>query len=315
MPCYHPLTGYRARYLTKNGKRPIVFNASQGFQDLPIEVPCGRCIGCRLDYSRQWAVRCTHEASLHEDNCFITLTYNSDNLPESNSIDKRELQLFFKKLRKAIYPTKVRYFACGEYGEQNRRPHYHSILFGWTPPDLQIHTIKNGNILWKSEYLEKIWSKGFCIIGQVTFESAAYVARYSTKKINGDEAEEHYKSVNEDTGEILQLQPEFSLMSRGSGKQDDSPKWRYGIGRAWFEEFKNDTNKDFITVRGNKSGLPKYYDKLLEKEDEEEFLKRKKKRRYRAKKNGEDNTLDRLRVKEKVKRAQITFLKRDFEGS
>jgi hypothetical protein len=304
MPCYKPIQGYRSKYLSKNGKRPIVFSPNSGFKDMPVTVPCGRCIGCRLEYSRQWAVRCMHEAQCHDANAFITLTYAPEHLPSDHSIHKEELQKFFKRLRKELGDVKIRYFACGEYGEQNNRPHYHAIIFGTDFPDKQIHTKKNGNVLYRSATLEKVWTLGHSLIGEVTFESAAYVARYVTKKFKGDEDEknEHYKIVDPETGEIHQQEPEFCLMSR-----------RPGLGREWLEKFKGDTDKDFITLRGKKMKLPKYYDSVIEMEDEIAYQYRKGKRRRQAKENEADNTYERLSVKEHVKKAQIAFLKRDIE--
>ena len=117
MACYTPLKGYRSTELTKNGKRKIVFNRNHGFADLPVTVPCGQCIGCRLERSRQWAIRCTHEASLWEKNCFITLTYNDENLPKDGSLDVTHFQKFMKRLRKK-HGAGIRFYHCGEYGDK-----------------------------------------------------------------------------------------------------------------------------------------------------------------------------------------------------
>lgn len=302
MPCYYPLTGYRSKSLTPNGKRAIVFNPTLGYRDMQVQVSCGQCIGCRLEYSRQWAIRCVHELQMHNESSFVTLTYNNDNLPADNSISKRELQLFIKKLRK-VTENKIRYYACGEYGDQNNRPHYHLIIFGESFNDKTVHSESNGNILYRSEMLEKIWTKGYSLIGEVTFESCAYVARYVMKKHKGKDSPEHYEILDKQSGEIHQQIKEFSLMSR-----------RPGIGKTWFEKYSDDTNKDYITIRGQKMSLPKYYDALLEQtEEQESFEKRKGKRRQQAKKRKHDNTTERLAVKEAVKKAQIKFLQRTIE--
>jgi hypothetical protein len=319
MPCYKPITGYRSKFVNpKTGKRGIVFSSDSGYQDMQVTVPCGRCIGCRLEYSRQWAVRCMHEAQCHDANAFITLTYAPEHLPSDHSIHKEELQKFFKRLRKELGDVKIRYFACGEYGEKNNRPHYHAIIFGYDFKDKIVHTkTKNGDLLYRSPLLEKVWKKGHSLIGHVTFESAAYVARYVTKKFKGGkegEKEEHYKIVDPETGEIHQLEPEFCLMSR-----------RPGLGKKWLEKYKGDTDKDFITLRGKKMKLPKYYDSILEQEDELDRLsltgqevkvspnmeKRKAKRKSQI--NVEDNTWRRLADREKVKVAQSNMLIRGFE--
>lgn len=277
---------------------------ADGFSDLPITLPCGRCIGCRLEHSRQWAVRCMHEAQLHNHNSFITLTYAPEHLPADQSIHKEELQKFFKRLRKGT-GLKLRYFACGEYGDQNNRPHYHAIIFGTDFPDRQPHKqTKQGDLLYTSETLQKYWTKGFSLIGEVTFESAAYVARYVMKKRKGDQddIDEHYKLLDPNTGEIHQLEPEFCLMSRNPG-----------LGKEWLKIYKSDTDKDFITVRGVKQKLPKYYDSMLAIEDELEMEERKITRRKAANKQKSEQTYDRLTVRENVKYAQIGQLTREIE--
>lgn len=280
---------------------------------MEVKVPCGRCIGCRLEYSRQWAIRCVHEAQMHDANAFITLTYAPEYLPADYSVDKGAIQKFFKRLRKSI-DVQIRYFACGEYGEQKNRPHYHAIIFGYDFPDKQLWAVQNGHQLYRSKILEKAWPYGHSSIGEVTFESAAYVARYVMKKHKPDkrkieeDIDLKHSIIDPRTGEIHQLAPEFCLMSRGNAKSGTG-----GIGKTWLEKYKTDTDKDFITVNGKKMGLPKYYDSLLAKQDEENMLKRKQHRIKEAKKKAEDNTYDRLHVREKVKESQLRILPRNLE--
>lgn len=308
MTCYYPVKGYRGKYVNpETGKRPIVFNTTDGFKDLPITIPCGRCRGCRLDYSRQWAVRCVHEAQMHEANAFITLTYNKENLPENRSIDKEVFKKFMKRLRRQIERDfgikNIRYFACGEYGTQRNRPHYHAIIFGCDFPDKLLHSKRNGNLLFRSKCLEKSWKYGYSSVGHCTFESAAYVARYVMKKYNNQDEEKEfvrYSIVDPENGEVFKLQKEFCLMSR-----------KPGIGRTWLEKYKSDTDKDFITVNGKKMSLPKYYDSLLENVFNEDMEDRKSQRKRKI--NKEDNTPDRLRIKDNVKKVTIKQLKRSFE--
>ena len=133
MPCYTPLKGWRSQERTESGKRAITFRLREGYADMPVDVPCGQCIGCRLERSRQWAVRCMHEASLYENNCFITLTYNEDHIPSDGSLKKDHFQKFMKRLRKK-FGAGIRFFHCGEYGAELSRPHYHAILFNFDPP-------------------------------------------------------------------------------------------------------------------------------------------------------------------------------------
>lgn len=308
MACYHPLTGWRSRYLNESGKRSIVFDRTKGYEDMEVQIPCGQCIGCRLDYSRQWAVRCVHEAQLHAASSFITLTFNEESLPEDRSISVRTLQLFFKRLRKAIYPIKIRYFACGEYGDITQRPHYHACIFGFDFPDKRpVGVNKQGDTLYSSPMLEKVWSYGFNWIGNVTFESCAYVARYMLKKQKGMDNNDIRETLDPETGEIYFQENTFAVMSRGGAMG--------GIGSKWFELYgESDTAKDFVTLRGRKMGLPKFYDMLLEKKNPNELEKRKGKRRYKAKKRADDNTPERLRDKEIIKTQKVDgLLKRDLE--
>jgi hypothetical protein len=293
MTCYSPIVGYRAKYVNpKTGKRPIVFKRDQGYVDMPVELPCGRCIGCRLDYSRDWAVRCVHEASMHQENMFLTLTYNDDHLPDDRSISVREMQLFLKRYRKHT-DKKIKYFACGEYGGEYGRAHYHALIFGDRMTDLKLHTInKNGDNIYRSEILNKIWGKGFTWIGEVTFQSAAYVARYVMKKLTGEKSN---KLCEEKTGEIYDVKAPFVIMSKKSP-----------IGKEWYDKYKTDTDKDFVTVDRKKFRLPKYYDTLM---DEQDLLDRKAQRVIEA--NERRQTRERLKTIEKVKTKQISHLKRD----
>ena len=316
MPCVSPLTGWRSRQLEPNGKRRIVFNKDYGFADMEVKVPCGQCWACRLEQSRQWAVRCVHEAQLHQENSFITLTYRPEDLPENGRLVKRDFQNFMKKLRKEIAPVKIRFFHCGEYGSvrdsngavvsgQLGRPHYHAILFGYQFPDLIEYREKNGVKLYLSPMLERIWGKGFVTVGEVTFESAAYVARYVMKKRTGDQAEEHYLKPGDNgevgpNGEMCVIQSEYTTMSR-----------KPGIAHDWFMEFKDDLKKDFITLNGKKFKPPKYYDGLFEIHDPE-FIEMTKAKRQSIAKMDKDNTPDRQEQKEKVKLTQIGMLKREL---
>lgn len=308
MPCYKPLRGYRARTVNETGKRSIVFNPKEGYQDLEIKVPCGRCIGCRLEYSRQWAVRCVHEADMHQHNAFITLTYRPEDEPADKSVHKDALQKFFKRLRKAV-DEPIRYFACGEYGEQRNRPHYHAIIFGYDFPDRYLWSVQNGYQLYRSPLLEKVWPFGYSTIGEVTLESAAYVARYVMKKHKPDkrksdeENAEPYRLVDPETGEMFHVEPEFCLMSR-----------RPGIGKTWLETYRGDAAKDFVTINGKVHSLPKYYDSLLEQWDSADMERRKNKRMEMARRKGaEEYMLERLSVKEIVKQAACEFLPRNLE--
>jgi len=265
-----------------------------GWIDQPIEVPCGQCIGCRLERSRQWAIRCVHESSLYEANSFITLTYDDKNMPTNASLKKRDFQLFMKRLRKYYTPRKIRFFHCGEYGDKLGRPHYHAIIFNLDFEDKIPYKKQNENQLYVSPILEKIWGKGFCIIGDVTFESAAYVARYVVKKINGPRAETHYKNKA----------PEYTTMSR-----------RPGIGKEWYKKFSGDVYPDdFVVLRGRKMQPPRYYDKQLEADAEEQYKKIKVERSMDDPKRDANNTYSRLAVREEVQRRKLEQLTRPLES-
>lgn len=297
MPCYHPITAYRSRQLTSTGKQQIVFDKSRSANGIPLQLSCGQCIGCRLERSRRWALRCLHESSLYESNCFITLTYDEANLPYDGSLNVAHFQKFMKRLRKK-YGKKIKYYHCGEYGELTARPHFHACIFNHDFDDKVLFRTVNDNDIYTSEALTRLWPFGFSTIGDVTFESAAYVARYILKKVNGEKADEHYEKTIESTGEVIKLSPEYTTMSNG-------------IGKGWYEKWKEDVYpSDSISHRGKLQKPPAYYDGLYELEDPEGFEKIKLRRKQEARKHTKDNTPERLATREKVKQAQLTFLKR-----
>ena len=207
MPCYHPLDAAR----TAAGI--IIFHRNHSNIVEVLKLPCGQCVGCRLERSRQWAIRCVHEASLYDDNCFITLTYRDADLPADMSLNLKHFQKFMKRLRKR-FGSGIRFYHCGEYGTLLGRPHYHACIFNFDFPDKKLFTIRDGINLYTSQALDELWPYGFSTIGSVTFESAAYTARYIMKKINGDAAKDHYEYVNPSTGEISLRKPEYTTMSR-----------------------------------------------------------------------------------------------------
>lgn len=306
MVCVSPLKAFYAHEVnSKSGKRSLVFDASRSwaFYDFLIDngfdvslfpskkfvwfrhyrfrkavstcsldskytvvVPCSSCIGCRLAYSQQWAIRCMHEASLHRDNCFVTLTFNDEFLNKDGSLVKRDFQLFMKRLRRR-FGNGIRYYHCGEYGSQLSRPHHHVCLFGFDFPD-KVHAFRTsqGIDYYNSPSLEELWScpitnksYGMSSIGAVTFQSVAYVARYMLKKVRGSDALEHYG---------IRL-PEYSSMSR-----------RPGLASEWFAKFSSDVYPgDFVVHKFKKFPPPKYYDHQLELTDPTLYAKIKADRR------------------------------------
>lgn len=302
MACYYPITGYKSKLVNPSGKRGIVFNKRDGFEDLPVTINCGQCVGCRLEKSRQWAIRCIHESKLHEENSFLTLTYDNEHLPHDGSLNKHHHQKFMKRLRKKNSGKKIRFFHCGEYGDNTSRPHYHTLLFGHDFKDKIQISETQGTPLYVSEELNQLWGKGFCTIGAVTFESAAYVARYVLKKITGVNAEEHYQSLDPYTGEVHQIKPEYITMSR-----------RPGIGHDWLKEFESDVYPlDEVIVRGKPMKPPRYYDTLMELKNPEGIEHIKRARREAAEAHKDNQTQERLAVRERVAKARISQRKRSL---
>lgn len=313
MPCYHPLDAFKNRLIDPINKK-ILFYVHPRINEPydPIKLPCGQCVGCRLERSRQWAMRCHHESQLQPDNCFITLTFSPEALalrPNQWSLDHRDWQLFMKKFKSSIRrqhgkeaAKKLRFYMCGEYGAINRRPHYHACIFGFDFPDKILWKItKTGNRLYTSKSLEELWPYGFSTIGDVTFESAAYVARYIMKKINGAMAEDHYEWIDENSGEISTLRPEYTTMSR-----------RPGIGRGWLDRYIDDVYPhDYVVINGIKMKPPKYYDRILELERPYEFEEIKENRELNAEKHVDNNTPERLNVREQVQLAKLQLLPRN----
>ncbi len=319
MNCLSPIKAWRSHTANDSGKRGLSFNPKDSYRDLPVKIACGQCINCRIEHSRAWALRCVNEAQLHQDNCFITLTLNDENLPANASLDVELFQKFMKRLRKKIYPQKVRFFHCGEYGSCDPdnpkhieqygisklgRPHYHALLFGFDVSDKILISERDGIKLYSSPMLEKIWGLGFVTVGEVTFESAAYCARYIQKKINGSLKDDHYKRTFTKTGEIVDVKPEYTTMSR-----------RPGIGAKWLEKYKTDMYpKGFTTIKGKKILPPRFYKELLEKIDPALAKKSQVSRiNNTADTQTNDDTLERVKARFEVRKQQIKKLIRPLD--
>jgi hypothetical protein len=311
MPCFHPKTAYLSEYNTnyKTGKpyRRVSFKESDDC-DRPIQLPCGQCVGCRLERSRQWATRCLHEAQLHEKNCFITLTYDNENLPDNLSLNHRDFQLFFKRFRKSNPHIKIRYYMAGEYGSTFGRPHFHACIFGYDFHDKELFKrTASGFVLYRSEELEKLWPHGYSTIGDVTFESAAYVARYIMQKYTGEMQNgkhkinpDHYSYCDLQTGELIKLLPEYNKMSL-----------KPGIGADWYKKYKDEVYpNDNVVIRGKLCKPPRYYDTLYSRDNPYEYDELLFKREKQGKLKPEEKTPERLQVKEKVLKARINLNKR-----
>ena len=293
MPCYHPITGYK----TASGQ--VVWNELKRHGECsPITVTCGQCIGCKLERSRVWAMRCVHEASLYKHNSSITLTYDPAYLPHRNQLTHKHFQDFMKRMRKENNQI-IRYYMGGEYGELNKRPHYHAIIFNKDWADRKyFKTTGSGEKVYTSAELERLWPWGYSGTGDATFEMAAYIARYCLAKRTGKEAEAHY--LREDENGIYQQVPEYNKMSN-----------RPGIGADWIKFFQQDVyTDDYVIIRGKESRTPKYYDKIFNRINEETMTRFKEEREWTAYQHRDDNTQERLNVKEQVQQAKLNSLLR-----
>lgn len=276
MTCYGPIVGYYAAVRNANGKRGIVFDKRKSLSGVPLKLPCGKCIGCRHDHARSWAIRCMHEKQMHEVSSFVTLTYDDASLPEHGSLRKRDLQLFMKRLRKNDGRNGIRFYACGEYGSGLLRPHYHILLFNRDFVDKKF--IKNsgsGEPLYRSDRLREIWTFGDNYIGAVTPESCAYVARYVLKKAGHE------------------------ITPPGCEKEFACRSNRPGIGATWFQKYHAGVyDWDSVVFGSQETRPPRYYDNKFELLDGErlEYLKRR--RRCLALINRVDSSKARLRARE-----------------
>lgn len=301
MTCYHPMILYKSKngISAKSGKTPLVGLNYGGDPTKPVQVPCSKCWGCRLERARQWAIRCMYENQMHKKSCFVTLTYDDkkDGITyggEAYTLYPRHLQLFLKRLRKKHGP-KIKFFACGEYGEKKGRPHYHALLYGVDFPDRIPVPTKGEHPLYTSPALEALWTHGDVRIGEVTFESSSYVARYIMKKKLGKTAN-YYNKVG--------IVPEFTRMSR-----------RPGIGTTWYEKYQSDVYPHgYCVIRGGiKTPPPKFYNSKYELTNPEQYAIIKEAREKEALKRASDNTKSRLATKERIKKCQTKALLRKLD--
>lgn len=245
MRCTRPLKcGFQADGKTLSFSSKNASNEYASFQ-----LPCGKCLQCRLEYGRQWAIRCIHEAQMHENNCFITLTYDDDHL-KSDKLIYSDFQNFMKKLRK-LQDDPIGVFVTGEYGEKTKRPHWHACLFNWMPKDANYkYSNERGDQVYESETLKKLWPNGISEFGSVTFESAGYVARYAAKKLTHGKDQEH----------------DYHPISKKSSKN--------AIGKKWLEKYYTDVFNygKIVLPDGKTCGIPRYYEKWFQKNHPEEYL-------------------------------------------
>lgn len=248
MACYHPIEAQQ----DEPGQVPR-FNIKRGTGNLAL--PCGKCIGCKSSYATQWANRCTHETTQWKNNCFLTLTYDDDHIPEDGALRPDHLQKFLRKLRKrARDPTSaidrdrnygLRFFGCGEYGEQEGRPHYHLLLFNCNFADrYRVHSR-----LTESPLVGELWEYGSNRIGEATAAAANYIAQYSLKK----QSRRNYISADG-----VDLPHPFLRMSV-----------RPAIGLAWLDQYETDLHQGYLVAKQHKQGIPRYYKKKIKERNRE----------------------------------------------
>lgn len=341
MPCYHPIQAFQATH----AKKVELYAAEQkhlyrGRLGKHFTVPCNKCSGCRRTQALNFATRCMHEASQHEYNSYITLTYDDKHLPADLSLHHEHIVQLMKKIRnrlcredvilgsdetaratlqcsyatsshdlipelQLLTPIPPRFYMAGEYGELYGRPHYHAILFGIAFPDRVYHgRTKAGAKLYKSHTLSRLWTRGYSSIGDVTFASAAYIARYILKKRTGDKNKENYEIIDPETGEIYFRKKEYNQMSRNPG-----------LGKTWFENYHSDyIHQDKIRLKdGREVKPPRYYDKQLKRLDRDIYEHTKHARELEQLAHAHDNTPERLAVREIVETSRARLQTRNLE--
>lgn len=322
--CYHPLDCYYPGYDDHNGKRYLEFNSDKLPKGLVVDgpklidpdsgvieyyhtkIPCGKCIGCRLDYSRSWAIRSVHESMLHDKNCFVTLTFDDEHLPINKSLNKAYMSSWLKRFRKK-FGEGIRFLMCGEYGEKFKRPHYHILFYNFDFPDRKFWTTRHGQIYYRSPMLEEIWrdacageGNGYSVIGDVSFESSAYVSRYVTKKFKSPDDEEVKKYYNG-------REPEFLHMSRmpGLGYDFIVKNYKQILGNGYV-----------VLPNGHKAPVPLYYSNIVKDYDPgvyEKFKLDRLKYMLENYKEVDDETQQRQEALEELQNLKLDTLVRSYE--
>lgn len=289
MSCKRPIFAWRSKEgRNSNGKWPLSFKPQGGYSDMRVVIPCGKCIGCRLDYTLSWSLRLMQELSFYKDAIFATFTYEK----EPNGLIYSDFQKFFKRLRKYVSretncsAPDIKYYVCGEYGDRLGRPHFHAIIYGLWPSDgIVWNRNDQGDWMYVSPQLEKLWSHGFVKYGRVSFNSCSYVAGYIRKKLYGERAAEY---VDVETGELRK--PPFAYGSKG-------------IGKRWIEKYWSDVIRlGYMRYLGKVAPLPRYYEKYLEQNHPDSLLTyyRKRSKIILGKKDSPDYHPDRLAAAEEA---------------
>lgn len=295
MPCFHP----KIAYMPADGG-PVTFHETKNSRT--VKLPCKQCIGCRTRRQNDLAVRVVCESKMHKEVWFPTLTYAPENLPVHGSLVHRDVQLFVKRTRKALGP--FRYVVAGEYGDAGQRPHYHMVSFGLNIPDLQVCSgTYSKHRMWKSEALEDLWGKGQVRIGAVNFSVARYVATYCVKRVTGALADDHYSRVDDSTGEVYSVAPEYAVWSKGLGLSF--------LKKYWPEIFAS--GHDGVHLDGQMRPVPRFFrDRLAELDIPLDVVDALEFRDFERLVKGEkDSSPDRLAVRELCAKNRKAF----FDGA
>ena len=289
MPCTEPMKAW-VHGTHESGKDKYVFRQPRDADASDYHLlPCGKCLSCQIDKSKEWATRGFHESQCHTENSFLTLTYDDKHLPENGSLDKQDLTKFIKRLRRKIEPLKIKFLAAGEYGkpENTHRPHYHICIFGFMPLDKKyLFTNKHGDPVYTSEFISKIWKKGHITVAQVNYRTVAYTARYTVKKIvtKEDRTQEKFW-IDPETGETNYDPVAYKKGLLMAGKIPEFITMSNGIGKEWHDKYEKDTHKDYVHVNYAKHKIPRYYDKLMDTKDPDRLEAIKEKRIIAAQEN------------------------------
>lgn len=298
--CSGPLTAYHAQEKVdgKYVRKGITFNRNASYSGVPIQIGCGQCIECRMKAAREMAIRALHESKMHPYSQFVTLTYDNAHLPHDFSLDHRDFQLFMKRLRKSrgFDPAnRIKYFMCGEYGDENYRPHYHAILYNVRFPDKKLYRKSSKGLdYFTSIELSELWGQGLVVFGKVEFQSCAYVSGYLLKKAMGKNAWMAYCDVDANGVVSNEVAPEYRKLSNG-------------LGKSWFEKYGSHAfEHDSIIINAKEVRPPRYYDLLFEKDPKNavqglagnKLTGVKRRRAILARSMRADNTPRRKRVKE-----------------
>lgn len=299
MACFRPIVAFKP-----DDGGPILFSERKGYRE--IQIPCGQCIGCRIRKREEWAIRCYCESKMHRDNHFATLTYDDEHLPADGSLDYSHFQLLVRYMRRKF--GKFRFFMCGEYGDNFGRPHYHALFFGLNLPDLvKCNSVHSSCDVFTSETVSKLWGRGFVSFGSVTYESARYCAVYTTKRVTGPAAADHYTRVVPATGELVCVSPEFARMSL-----------KPGIGLPWLTKYWRDVyarGELYFPLQDKRKPVPRYFDSMMDEIAAEVMDDITFDRWYEAQKYAEHRTRERLEVREAVALSRQSFNRERYNNA